>query len=206
MARDDDNDEGSKELSRLEKKIKTIRTMFFSLLVCAAVIISILITSVLVINLQLANRREIPAEDFADLLQELDTHLKHLSTIHNAEAQAYFTFQDSLAEIKDLYQHDKINTLRQALVEREQDTRQLLEIMQNGISSLANMSPGSRQWTTVYAEQVKKAQTVSSQREKALRQSMKTDEQLLAEAEAAEAAKSKADSKSDKKKSDKKKP
>lgn len=196
---EDDKDEGSKEIARLEKKLKTNRTLFFSLLVSAAVIISILITSVLVINLQLANRNEIPAEDFAELLQELDTHLKHLSTIHNAEAQAYFAFQDSLMEIKDLYQHDKINTLRQALVEREQDTRQLLSVMQNGITSLANMSPGSRQWTTTYATQVKKAQEVSAKREKMLRQSMKTDEELQAEAEAAE--KAKADEKAKKKKS-----
>jgi hypothetical protein len=178
MAKDeDDQDEGSAELKKLEKAIKTNRTMFFSLLVCAAVIISILITSVLVINFQLANRREVPAEEFADLLAELDKHLVHLSAIHNSEAKVYFEFQDSLADIKTLYQHEKINELRQLLVEREKDSRKLLDLMAEGTNSLANMAPGSREWTKAFSQKVIAEKQQSQTREKALLESMKIEKQ-----------------------------
>ena len=80
---EDDQDGGNKEVEKLERAIKTNRTLFFVLLACSAVIISILITSVLVINIQLSNRREVPTEEFAELLEEMDSHLQHLAAIHN---------------------------------------------------------------------------------------------------------------------------
>ncbi len=175
MAKDDDRDEEGVELAKLEKAIKTNRTLFFSTLVCAAVIISILITSVLVINLQLANRREVPAEEFADLLEELQSHLTHLSAIHNSEAKVYFEFEDSLADIKTLYQDDKINELRQLLVEREKDTRKLLDLMNEGSSSLANMSPGSREWTKNFGQKLAAEKKLSQMREDALSKAMKPE-------------------------------
>ena len=173
---DEDQDEGNAELKKLQKAIKTNRTMLFSLLVCAAVIISILITSVFVINLQLSNRREIPSEEFADLLLELDTHLKHISAIHNSEAKVYFEFQDSLDEIKALYQHEKINELRELMIAREKDNRKLLDLMAEGTQSLARMSPGSRDWSTAYEKKTSAEKLKSQQREKNLMESMKEDE------------------------------
>ena len=176
MAKDnEDKDAEGSELAKLEKALKTNRTLFFSLLVCSAIIVSILITSVLVINIQLANRREVPAEEFAELLEQLDSQLKHLSAIHNSEANVYFEFEDSLADIKMLYQHEKINELRQQLIEREKATRKLLDLMAQGTANLANMAPGSRAWTDQYAQKVSEEKEQSQQREEALKTAMLPD-------------------------------
>lgn len=176
MADDEDKeDEGNAEQKKLQKAIKTNRTMLFSLLVCSAVIISILITCVLVINLQLSNRREIPSEEFADLLAELDSHLQHVSAIHNSEAKVYFEFQDSLDEIKTLYQHEKINQLRELLIAREKDNRKLLDLMAESNKNLALMLPGSRAWATEFDKKAEAEKQRSKKREDTIAESMKEE-------------------------------
>lgn len=197
MADEKDDAQGGElsDVELLEKAIKTNRTLFVILLVLTLVIVSILGTAVFTINKQMANRTQVPTEDFAELLQELDTNLQHLNAIHNAEAQVYFDFQDSLQTVRDLYDHEKINNLRMALIEREQDTRVLMDLMSSGMASLSRMHSGSRQWTNDFAKQVADEKDKSNEREETLRQSLKTDAELAEEAKAAEKAAKQAEDK-----------
>ena len=95
-----------------------------------------------------------------------------------------FEFEDALGEIKTLYQHDNINTLRQLLIEREKDTRKLLELMGEGTASLANMAPGSREWTQHYREKLAREKQQSEQRQTSLTEAMKPEEEEVEDVDA----------------------
>lgn len=174
-AEDEEQEEGgNKDLLALQKTIKTTRTIFVSLLVMVAVVISILITSVVVINIQLATRREVPSQEFAEKLTALESHLEHLIEIHNSEARVYFKFQDSLNAVKEKYTHEQINELRRQLTDRERDQRKLLALMEESASNLAEMIPGERGWTVEYSKKIAEALKASEEREKTLKTTMAT--------------------------------
>lgn len=168
MAKEEESEEQEEVLSEadtLSASIKTNRNLVFGLFGFIVVVASILLTSVLMINGQMSSRREVPSEEFAEQLDELNSHLSHLIAIHNSEAKLYFTFEEELAAVKAIYQNEKINGLRRLLVQREADHRKLLELNSEGVSSLASMVPGSRAWTKNYKAKVQETSTLSLRRE-----------------------------------------
>lgn len=177
MAKEEESEEQEEVLSEADKlsaSIKTNRNLVFGLFGFIVVVASILVTSVLMINGQMSSRREVLSEEFADQLEELESHLSHLVAIHNSEAKLYFTFEDELAAVKAIYQNEEINGLRQLLVQREADHRKLLALSSEGTSSLASMVPGSRAWTKGYEVKVQAASAVSLQREAAIKATIVT--------------------------------
>ena len=173
MAVDEDEEEGAgSELKKLQRSLKTTRTMFFSVLVTLLVIVSILITSVVVINIQLAKRNEVPSEEFAEQLATLNSQLEHISVLHNSEAKVYFDFQDTLDKVKALYTTEEINQLRHQMINQEQDRRRLLDIMAAGHESLAAMMPGNRSWVQDFQKTTEAAKLRSLEREKAIKEAM----------------------------------
>ncbi len=185
---DDDKDEGGKALQKLEGSAKTIRTLFVSTLIVGAVLVSVLITGVVVLNLQLSNRNEVPAEAFAEQLALLESYRQHLITVHNAEAKAYYEFQDSLQTVVDQYEHESVNQLRRFMTERERDHRKLLELMSRSVDSLAQMQRGSRQWTEAYAKQVEEALKRSQEQEKQIKLTLALPEEETEEGEGKDGA------------------
>ena len=171
----------AKELETLQRALKLNRRMLLGLLATAAVIVSVLLTSLVVINIQLSGRRDVPAEEFAMELEELRSHLQHLVEIHNSEALVYFDFQDRLDELQELYGQEQINQLRQTLVEREQDHQELLKLIGEGAGALAVMIPGPRDWTKPYQNQIDAARTLSEQRATAIKEAMAPLPELDAE-------------------------
>jgi len=168
MAKEEESEEQEDVLSEADKlsaSIKINRNLVFGLFGFIVIVTAILVTSVLMINGQMSSRREVLSDEFADQLAELDSHLSHLIAIHNSEAKLYFTFEEELAAVKAIYQNEKINGLRQLLVQREADHRKLLELNSEGTSSLASMVPGSRAWTKNYKVQIQVARALSLQRE-----------------------------------------
>lgn len=167
-----DEELANQSLEQVQKSIKTNRILFISLVVVMALVLSILITTTVVINVQMSNRREVPAEEFAEQLATLDSQLEHLVALHNSEAKVYFNFQDSLQIIRESYTHEKVNEVRRQLAERERDQQKLLQLMQENASSLAAMIPGSRDWTSAYSKKIEDAVKLSQKREKALKEAM----------------------------------
>lgn len=172
MAIAEEDNKQEQELAKLQASLKTNRRLLHGMLAVAAIIVSVLITSLIVVSVQLSGRRDVPTEEFAAELETLRMHLKHLVELHNAEAKVYFDFQDRLDELEQLYSHEDVNQLRRSLTERERDHRKLLALMAESTNSLALMMPGSREWTRAFGEEISAAAKLSDEREKAIKEAM----------------------------------
>lgn len=167
-----DGDQEEQRAEALQKSIKINRILLIALVSLMFLVLSVLGASFMVINGQMAERREVPTEEFDEELVNLKSHLEHLVTLHNSEAQVYFDFQDTLATVKESYTHQKVNDMRQLLIDREKDHQKLLQLMEENASSLASMISGSREWTGSYSKKINDAVQLSQTREKSLKQAM----------------------------------
>ena len=165
---DNENNEESKIIEGLEKKLKISRWILYGTGIFSAIIIAILATGMIVINQRLAQLKAPLPEAMDKKFAEMDKNIEAVSNFRRIELRRIDLYTEQLAALRQECNSEKTTPLIDMLVEREKDFQTLAKQMQSGTASLAGMVRGSRDWVDQHKQSLDLLIEQSQQRVKQL--------------------------------------
>ncbi|MGI1678660.1 MAG: hypothetical protein K6L75_08020 [Cellvibrionaceae bacterium] len=161
------------DLDRLENSVKTNRLLFFVSLIFILLVAGFIAVSHLSITKELSLRREVASEELTKKFSRMESYLLHLSELQNSQAKLYMTFDDTLLEVREMYNDERVNQLRRLMIDREGDNQRILELMFVSVENLSVMTRADKKWLTDFKKKIEAAKKDSKLREQEIEGSLK---------------------------------
>ncbi len=151
-------------LGKLETKIKLLTYVALAGVGLTLCTISVVIVWVSIISGSITENVPMDADVLEQSLNGIDKRLTSLYERIDTQQDDMNFLTARIKKTENTHINKQIAIIQDVLVNQQQDYGRFLKILDDGMISLAQMVRGNREWTKKYSEKMKRAQHISEQR------------------------------------------